>query len=63
MSGECHCDVGFVTSNDGGLTWSELEPVTTDTSDGFYGMGLAHGVTHSSGRLVGCQRKVRLLRT
>ena len=61
VSGQCTCDVGFVTSSDGGLSWTDLAPVNTDTSvdnGGFFGMGLTHGITHSSGRLVGCQRKI-----
>lgn len=52
----CQCDVMYKTSIDFGDTWSDL--VSIDSTSGYYGMSLAHGIQHSSGRLVGCMRKI-----
>eukprot|EP01063_Lacrimia_lanifica_P021999 TRINITY_DN29707_c0_g1_i1.p1 TRINITY_DN29707_c0_g1~~TRINITY_DN29707_c0_g1_i1.p1 ORF type:complete len:362 (+),score=80.81 TRINITY_DN29707_c0_g1_i1:49-1134(+) len=57
----CHCDVQYLTSSDGGATWS-APTVLSNTSA--YGSGLTHGVAlsaHASGapgRLVACMRKI-----
>ena len=51
VSGQCTCDVGFVTSSDGGLSWTDLAPANTDTSvdnGGFFGMGLTANARHHS---------------
>ena len=52
----CHCDVEYKTSDDFGVTWSQSTAI--DSATGYYGMSLAHGITHTSGRLVGCMRKI-----
>lgn len=52
----CECAVEVTTSRDGGLTWTGPTPVPP--SSGMYGSGLATGITHSSGRLIGCMRKI-----
>jgi len=52
----CNCEVFYVASDDDGLTWSGMTPVPE--SSGFYGLSLATGITHSSGRIVGCMRKL-----
>ena len=53
----CTCNVVYTTSDDYGLSWNDqLTPVSEDT--GYYGMALAHGIQHTSGRLVGCMRKI-----
>lgn len=53
---DCNCEVFYITSADEGNTWSDRTIVPP--SSGFYGMSLASGITHSSGRLVGCMRKI-----
>lgn len=45
-----------MTSTDDGVTWSA--PTDIPRSTGYYGSSLASGITHSSGRLVGCMRKI-----
>ncbi|GMI46137.1 hypothetical protein TrCOL_g5970 [Triparma columacea] len=52
----CDCGVAYKTSADGGDTWGDL--IDLDEGD-VYGMGLAHGITHhTTGRMVGCMRKI-----
>jgi hypothetical protein len=52
----CDCGVAYKTSADGGDTWGDL--IDLDEGD-VYGMGLAHGILHSTGRMVGCMRVSR----
>lgn len=52
----CQCDVLYMTSDDFGVTWSKATNI--DSSSGYYGMSLAHGIQHTTGRLVGCMRKI-----
>ena len=53
----CTCDVSYKTSTDNGITYSKLTSIDKETT-GVYGMGLAHGISHSSGRMVSCIRKI-----
>jgi hypothetical protein len=43
--GGCGCKVSYVTSLDGGVSWTSKVEVGDETSDGYYGMSLAHGIT------------------
>ena len=52
----CSCGVEYVMSKDGGVTFSAPQSIPEAT--GVYGSGLASGITHSSGRLLGCMRKI-----
>ena len=53
----CSCGVEYVVSTDRGVTFSKPgTPIPTST--GVYGSGLASGITHSGGRLIGCMRKI-----
>ena len=53
----CNCTNEYYTSKDGGRTWSDPVFVDPDES-GVYGMGLGHGIQHSSGRLVAGMRHI-----
>lgn len=53
---DCNCEVFYVTSDDDGQTWSNRTVVPKST--GFYGGSLVTGITHSSGRVIGCMRKI-----
>ncbi len=52
----CACAVEYVVSKDGGMSFSA--PRAIPPGSGVYGSGLASGFMHSSGRLLGCMRKI-----
>ncbi|GMH64246.1 hypothetical protein TL16_g04075 [Triparma laevis f. inornata] len=53
----CDCNIVYKTSDDGGETYSDnFTYINAET--GVYGMGLTHSITHTSGRVVGCMRKI-----
>ena len=51
----CSCGVEVAVSKDRGGSFAPARPLPESS---VYGSGLASGITHSSGRLVGCMRKV-----
>ena len=59
-TGKCLCNVWYVRTSDGGLSWSK--PVPIPPSSGVYGSSLNTGITLRSGehkgRLVMCMRRI-----